>query len=220
MVIWAKWWLRTRKTLKNNIDKNLRIGHLSYLEDVTVGLYDTIYDNVSLHDCELGDFVYIQDGSIISNTTFGNFCSVGPQVRIGPGKHPVNYISTHPAFYSTKLQCQITFSTEDTFKESGKVLVGNDVWIGANALIMDDLIIGDGAIIAAGAVVTKDVDPYTIVGGVPASFIKQRFTDEEIAYLLEFKWWDKDINWLKENYSLFLNSDSFFEHIINSDKPL
>ncbi|HLN53259.1 MAG TPA: CatB-related O-acetyltransferase [Lentimicrobium sp.] len=218
LVIWTKWWLRTRKTLKENKEKYLKIGHLSYLNNVTVGNYNTIYDNVILHQCNLGNFVYIQDNSLISNASIGNFCSIGPHVRIGPGMHPVHYLSTHPAFYSTKLQCQLTFSTEDSFKESGYVRIGNDVWIGANALIMDDISIADGAVIAAGAVVTKDVDPYMIVGGVPAAPIKQRFNDDEISKLLEFKWWDKDLSWLRDNYKLFQDPPSFFNCIEDLSK--
>lgn len=210
LVIWTKWWLRTRKYLGENEGKHLKIGHLSYMNNTTVGKYVTIYDNVIIHNCNIGDYVYIQDGGVFTGMTIGKFCSVGPHVRVGPGMHPVNYISTFPAFYSTRLQCQVTFATEDLFVESGEVQIGNDVWIGANALIMDNVKIGDGAIVASGAVVTRDVEPYTIVGGVPAAPIRKRFSDEQIAALLEFRWWDRDEQWLHENHRLFQNPDEFF----------
>jgi acetyltransferase-like isoleucine patch superfamily enzyme len=209
-VIWTKWWLRTRSILKQNEGKNLRIGHLSYLANTTVGNFNTIYDNVILHNSRLDDYVYIQDGCKISNTTFGKFCSIGPGVRIGPGMHPAHFVSTHPAFYSTKLQCQITFAEEDSYQESGKVTIGNDVWIGANALIVDNITIGDGAIVAAGAIVTKNVEPYMIVGGMPATPIKKRFSDEQIEKLLRIKWWDNDLEWLKANHRLFHDPEKFF----------
>lgn len=211
LVIWIKWWQRTRKHLKENEGKNLKIGHHSYLNNTELGNYVTIYDNVILQNCVIGDYVYIQDGARIANTTFGRFCSIGHDVKIGLGIHPVDFISTFPAFYSTKLQCQVTFADKDSFKESGKVEIGNDVWIGANALIMDNVKIGDGAIIAAGAVVTKNVDPYTIVGGVPASAIKKRFTEDQISRLLEYKWWEKDPEWLKKNHKLFHKPPEFFK---------
>ena len=70
--------------------------------------------------------------------------------------------------------------------------IGNDVWIGLNATILDGVTIGDGAIVAAGAVVTKDVPPYAVVAGVPAKIIKYRFTESQIDFLLKFRWWEKD----------------------------
>jgi tetrahydrodipicolinate N-succinyltransferase len=96
------------------------------------------------------------------------------------------------------------------FDEIHPVIIGNDVWIGANAVILDKVKIGDGAVIAAGAIVSKDVKPYTIVGGIPAKPIKKRFSEEEIEKLLEFKWWEKDIRWIRENYELFSKPAEFF----------
>lgn len=129
--------------------------------------------------------------------------------------HPTNYISTFPAFFSTAKQSQIFFCEKNLFEEHKDIHIGNDVWIGTDVIILDGVSIGDGAIIAAGAVVTKDVAPYTIMGGVPAHFIKKRFKDTEIEILLKYKWWDKDINWIKENSHLFTEPTSFFEKINN-----
>ena len=85
------------------------------------------------------------------------------------------------------------------------------MWIGYNVTILGGVSIGDGAIVAAGAVVTKDVEPYTIVGGVPAKPLKKRFTDEQIEFLLGFKWWEKDREWIKENKDYFLNIENLME---------
>ena len=85
------------------------------------------------------------------------------------------------------------------------------MWIGARATILSGIKIGDGAIIAAGAVVTKDVEPYTIVGGVPAKPIKKRFTDEQIHALMKLKWWDKDEAWLRNHAAMFRNIDELIK---------
>ena len=98
---------------------------------------------------------------------------------------------------------------KNLFDEFPSTDIGNDVWIGNNVIIKYGVKIGDGAILGAGAVVTKDVEPYSIVGGVPAKVIKYRFSPDEIKFLLAFKWWDKDLNWLKENKHKFQNIGEF-----------
>ena len=135
----------------------------------------------------------------------GRYCSIGSDVKTVNGFHPVSeYVSTHPAFFSTKKQAGFTFVKEDSFCEcKDRVSIGNDVWIGDSAVIFAGVKIGDGAIIAAGAVVTKDVSPYTVVGGVPAKEIKKRFSDEEIRLLLKLEWWNKPTGWISENADKF-----------------
>jgi acetyltransferase-like isoleucine patch superfamily enzyme len=149
----------------------------------------------------LGEFSYLQDTIIASpETTIGKFCSIASGVSIGTSQHPTNYLSTHPFQYLPA--CELP--TDRQYLENLKfdrvsfasykpVTVENDVWIGANAIIMDGLKISNGAVVAAGAVVTKDVPPYAIVGGVPAKVIKYRFSQEIIDELLELKWWDRPI---------------------------
>ncbi len=201
--IWLVWLIRSRKVLRQNKSKNLKIGYMTELTNVKVGDFNTFYNNIKLKNSQIGDFVYIADNTSIFNTKIGKYCSIGPNVKVGLGMHPTNYISTFPAFFSTKKQCQISFTDKDLFNELGSNIIGNDVWIGSNAIILDNISIGDGAIIAAGSVVTKNVEPYTIVAGVPAKAIRKRFSDEKIDELLKLKWWDKDIDWLKTNIQLF-----------------
>lgn len=207
--IWFVWFIKSRRFLLKNRNKNLKIGFMTELTNVSVGDYNTFYKNVKISNSQIGDFVYVADGAIISNSTIGKFCSIGPNVKIGLGMHPTNYLSTFPAFFSTKKQCQLSFTETDFFDEVGSNIIGNDVWIGANVLILDNVNIGNGAIVAAGSVVTKNVEPYTVVAGIPAKEIKKRFSTEKIKMFLELKWWDKDLNWIKENVSKFQNPIEF-----------
>lgn len=198
--VWFLWYTRTTMLLYRNRAKKIKIGYLTILNNVEVGNYNTFYDFVVIKNSKIDDFVYVAEESKISGANIGKFCSIGQNVRIGLGMHPTNWVSTFPAFFSIRNQCQISFCDKNYFEEIGTVKIGNDVWIGANALIMSNLTIGNGAVIAAGAVVTKDVPAYAIVGGVPAKIIKYRFTEDYIKKLSSLSWWDKDLNWFEKNY--------------------
>lgn len=174
---------------------------------------------------EIGYASYIGAHSNVS-AAIGRFCSIANNVRIVRGRHPVDgFVSIHPAFYSTMAQCGMTYAEQNLFDEvryadsekKAVVVIGSDVWIGDNALIMDGLHIGDGAVIAAGAVVTKDVPPYAIVGGCPARIIRYRFDEDTIRCLLQIRWWDRPLQWIKENADMFRNVDAFIrkEEMIN-----
>ncbi len=149
-----------------------------------------IYRGAKLRHTSLGSMSYVAEGAQLGFCEVGAYSSVGPQSLVGGmGKHPSRYISTHPSFYSTQLRAGKTFASENMFEEIEGTLIGNDVWIGARAIVLDGCKIGDGAIVAAGAVVTKDVPPYTIVGGTPARNIGQRFTPAVVMELQSWRWW-------------------------------
>ncbi len=160
---------------------------------------------------EMGYGSYIGSNSAIRGK-IGRFTSISDSVNVVNGLHPSSrFVSTHPAFYSMECCVDLSFCNENKFDEfkyadeekKFDVIIENDVWIGYGATILAGVKIGNGAIIAAGAVVTKDVEPYAIVGGVPAKTIKHRFNEEEIDELMKLSWWDKDISWIKANGKKF-----------------
>lgn len=134
----------------------------------------------------------------------GSFCSIAENVTILlSGNHRVDWVTTYP--FNKVLK---SFANKDGHPTGkGDVIIGNDVWIGMDSLILSGVKIGDGSVIGARSVVTKDVEPYTIVAGNPARYLKHRFNSEQIQQLITLKWWDKDIEWIERNMDLLLDND-------------
>ncbi len=210
---WIIWLYKRRKILNEYKGYNIQIGELTEINYSKLGRFNTFYKNVLVLNTEIADYVYVADSTVISNTVIGKFCSIGPGCRIGLGKHPVHLISTFPAFFSVDKQCQFSFVDENSFNEFERIEIGNDVWLGANVVVADGINIGNGAIVAAGAVVVKDVPPYAIVGGVPARIIRYRFSIGEIEVLQKVQWWNKSIDWIKNNHQLFNKPADFFSQV-------
>ena len=162
-----------------------------------------VYMKARLNGVTMDDYSYIGKCSIIHNTRIGKFTSISACCVIGLPGHPTNHISTSPIFISSSNALEEKWIEKSVYKSIIDVEIGNDVWIGYGAMIPNNIKVGDGAIIAAGAVVTKDVPPYAIVGGVPARVIKYRFPQEVIEQLLLLRFWDRPVNEIKKNLNLF-----------------
>lgn len=171
--------------LKNVITRaNIEVG------DYTI--YNDFYDDPK--DFEKNNVLYhypINNDKLI----IGKFCSIACKAKflMTSGNHSMKSLSTYtfPIFYE---EWDETINVKEAWDNKGDIIIGNDVWIGYDAIIMSGVKIGDGAIIGTRALVTKDVPPYTIVGGAPAKPIKKRYDDDTISKLLKIKWW----NWSAE----------------------
>lgn len=209
---------RLQKKHKLKLGKNVFINRKAVFEG-----RNYLSTNSRLISSYIGFASYLGENTIIRKAKIGRYTSIGPDVKCIFGKHPTNtFVSTHPAFFSTRKQSGFSFVQEQLFDEYEKALdseggyqifIGNDVWIGANVSIMDGVEIGDGAIIASNSLIVKDIEPYSIVGGVPAKTIKHRFDSEHISFLLDFKWWEKDFDWIEKNSKLFQNIELFKENL-------
>lgn len=216
-------WINLKKEI--HVRNRMIIPSKRHYKSNILGGKNMIDKGSIVKQCDIGSFTYISNDCGLLMAKIGKFCSIGPRVNIGFSTHPTkDWVSTHPAFYinlESVLGYNIFSNTNPRFEIYKEAVpgylanIGNDVWIGADSKIMDGVTIGDGAVIAAGSVVTKDVPPYSIVGGVPAKIIKYRFSNEEIEYLLNLKWWDKPFSWIKDHSNKFNNlkelKDSIYE---------
>lgn len=179
--------------LKNVItDANIEVGDYTMYNDFVNDPKDFQKNNVLYH------YPINRD-----RLTIGKFCSIacGAKFIFTSANHKLGSLSTYPFPLFFEEWDLDKSNVTDAWDNKGAIVIGNDVWVGYEAVIMQGVTIGDGAIIGARAVVTKDVPSYSIVGGVPAKPIRKRFSDEVIAQLLEIKWWDWSYDKIKENIS-------------------
>ena len=176
------------------------------LENVSLGRWTEVGSFNIWENVEFGDFSYTSGFNYIQNAVIGKFVNIAAGVRIGPVFHPLERPTLHHFTYRRRMY---GFAEEDDleffrWREEQKVIIGHDVWLGHNAIVMPGVKIGNGAAVGSGAVVTKDVPPYAIVAGVPAKTIRARFAEETAAGLERIKWWDWPYELLKERWRDFL----------------
>lgn len=169
------------------------------ISECTFGRYVEIGLGSRLLNAEMGDYSYCDRYADIANATVGKFANIASFVRIGASDHPMQKASQHhflyrSASYFDGLQDDSGWFTA---RAARRAHIGHDTWIGHGAMIKPEVTLGHGAVVAAGAVVTRDVAPYTIVAGVPANPIRERFPREVAERLMELAWWDWDHNALQ-----------------------
>ncbi len=185
------------KTLVEQVThQSIIVGRYSY--------YSGYYHGHSFNDC--ARFLLPDEGA--DRLIVGSFCSIGSGaafIMAGNQGHRNEWISTFPFFFMPEVPA---FSgARNGYKPAGDTVIGNDVWIGSEAIIMPGIRIGDGAIIGTRALVTRDVEPYAIVGGNPAKTIRKRFGGHEIGLLLEMRWWDWPDDHLKKAMPIMTSED-------------
>lgn len=167
-----------------------------------------------LYESSIGNYSRINSNCKLVYTKVGNFTAIGKASILGLGRHPLSLVSTNSIFYK-KNRMRNDWITEIDFKQNLPINIGNDVWIGRSSTIMDGVNIGDGAVVATGSIVTKDVPPYAIVGGIPAKVIKYRFSKEVVERLLELEWWNFDDQKISKHKDFFNEEDLTLEKINN-----
>jgi phosphonate metabolism protein (transferase hexapeptide repeat family) len=179
-----------------------RVDPTARVRNCVLGPYTSVGPRTSMSSTTFGDYSYVVDGCSIVWADIGKFCSIAASTRINPGNHPMWRAALHHFTYRSR---SYGFNVEDDaeffeWRASHRVVIGNDVWIGHASTILPGVKIGTGAGIGAGAVVSKDVPPFAIVGGVPARLIRFRFDVTVQEGLMNLAWWD----WPRERLEIAL----------------
>lgn len=191
---------------------NCNLGNMITIGDDSVLQRSTIDDNVAINrrnyinDSKIGCYSYTSANTIINFANIGRFCSIARNVDIGGFDHDYNKVTTMPLFRFAQMNMG---GNELAIKPDYEELchIGNDVWIAAGAHILHNVNLGNGAVIGAGAVVTKDVEPYAIVAGIPAKLVKYRFSDKYIEELESIQWWNWPVSVIIENIQFLLHTN-------------
>jgi phosphonate metabolism protein (transferase hexapeptide repeat family) len=181
-----------RHSPKASRDGTPRVHATAQLRDCVLGRFTDVGERVVMAECELGDYSYVERGAEAIYATVGKFCAIASNTRLNALNHPTWRVTQHKISYRPN-EYFVGAKLDKGFREqrqSKRVIVGHDVWIGHGAVVMPGISIGHGAVVAAGAVVTKSVEPYAVVAGVPARRIKWRFSKSIRERIIALAWWD------------------------------
>jgi phosphonate metabolism protein (transferase hexapeptide repeat family) len=182
--------------------------------DSRVGSWTEISAFACIQDSIIDDYSYVAaPHTEIMFSNIGKFVSIAGGVRINPVNHPMDRVTQHHCTYRRR---QYGFDVDDDetifkWRKANSVAVGHDVWVGHGAIIMPGVNIGIGAVVGSGAVVTKNVDPYQVVVGVPGKMLRKRFSPSVIKRLLKTAWWEWDHDTLKERFKDMMDVERFLE---------
>ena len=179
------------------------------LRETTLGSCCEILRGTAIEYAELGDYSYIGQSCTVADATIGKFCAIAANVRIGAPNHPIHRPSLHrftycPEYYDAGAERDQGFFLD---RRSDRVRIGHDVWIGHAVTVLPGISVGNGAVLAAGAVVTRDVESYTVVGGVPARRIRHRFPPSIAERLDRIAWWHWPFELIMQRLADFQSTD-------------
>lgn len=197
------------KWQRKSFRKNMLASKNVFIDAEAIGYQNVFYDgnNGVPARCQfIGNNIRIGYNSTLGynnllggDITIGKYCQLGADVALHASNHPMSYITTY-------INKNLFEGALKGLKEDKKIIIGNDVWVGHGVIILGNVTVGNGAILAAGSVITKDVEPYTIVAGVPAKPVRKRFSEAIIQEIEQLQWWDKSENELEALKPLFFKN--------------
>ena len=203
----------TRKGEGRALSEEPRIHPSSRISKCELGAYTSIGGNCSMRESSMGDYSYLAGDVSIVWTDIGKFCSIASHTRMNPGNHPTWRVTTS---HSTYRRVQYGFDETDdeeffAWRQAHRCRVGHDVWMGHGTLLTAGCKVGIGVCTGSGSVITKDIPPYAIVGGVPAKVIKFRFDPKTIEKLMRIAYWEWDHETVKARFKDLYNVNEFVE---------